>query len=712
MLRGVLLATFAHAATIAQLLAADASLSQVAAQASSHPEWSQPGKITVFAPTNAAIAQAPAGALSSSQVGVLTSSVFIPVTTTYAIVTDIDGVSKLVYNNGAPGQTSPPAIEIRYGLASGSITSVLTADNGILYISNNLAIAPPGSVSKTLEAIGCFKFLSVIATAGISSFVDGLNGVTIFAPNDDAYQAIYSPVLSKLSPAQLRAVVFYHIVPQVMITNNMPSGSFSTLLANNSLAITVNNEGVMLPGATTWIFDQADNFAKGAVIQRLSFYLNPPNLPSSSDPVAPANVPQGSSPYVAAATTSVSVTSYSPKPTGASQSSGDKRNHEVMPNFVLESNGIGPGDASSMAFWEDIVNVLSLGTGDVANAGLENVQEIYSQLPPAEMKTSPAIQSNVNIQKPTLRLSRLKESSRLQYGLSFKYDTLKETKIKIYWGAKELPTRTGDELSYSFVDKNGHAVEPWEFGPYQPGLNLHFTLPDDYTIDNALLKQVGIGWVSELDLLSSPVIIQPGTSDIASPATSASTSSPLLSPTTPDTVVQVDAPSPRKQKTAARATSDPYHLVIVLESVSSGQTASKVDSQYTFANFSSSNDRQLEVHYSKQLLIIDGMSFVLQDIFGFAETQSTPNHMSQKECVVCMADVKNTLVLPCRHLCLCTECAELLRNQGRTPQGQPSRQGPPKCPICRQVFHSLISISLPEPYCSNFNRSLSVLPTE
>ncbi|KAJ3353265.1 hypothetical protein HDU91_005917 [Kappamyces sp. JEL0680] len=517
MLRGVLLATFAHAATIAQLLAADASLSQVAAQASSHPEWSQPGKITVFAPTNAAIAQAPAGALSSSQVGVLTSSVFIPITTTYAIVTDIDGVSKLVYNNGAPGQTSPPAIEIRYGLASGSIASVLTADNGILYISNNLAIAPPGSVSKTLEAIGCFKFLSVIATAGISSFVDGLNGVTIFAPNDDAYQAIYSPVLSKLSPAQLRAVVFYHIVPQVMITNNMPSGSnlgglrpgsFSTLLANNSLAITVNNEGVMLPGATTWIFDQADNFAKGAVIQRLSFYLNPPNLPSSSDPVAPANVPQGSSPYVAAATTSVSVTSYSPKPTGASQSSGDKRNHEVMvggvaavagvlammlrfmgsllsrntaanttaspprtpralraaahgdalrasgtyfgPNFVLESNGIGPGDASSMAFWEDIVNVLSLGTGDVANAGLENVQEIYSQLPPAEMKTSPAIQSNVNIQKPTLRLSRLKESSRLQYGLSFKYDTLKETKIKIYWGAKELPTRIGDELSYRY----------------------------------------------------------------------------------------------------------------------------------------------------------------------------------------------------------------------------------------------------------------------
>ncbi|KAG0241875.1 hypothetical protein BGW41_005221 [Actinomortierella wolfii] len=55
------------------------------------------------------------------------------------------------------------------------------------------------------------------------------------------------------------------------------------------------------------------------------------------------------------------------------------------------------------------------------------------------------------------------------------------------------------------------------------------------------------------------------------------------------------------------------------------------------------------------------------------------------ECVICLTDVKDTLVLPCRHFCICNECADVLRR--RTPQ---------RCPICRQEFHALIHLaSLP-----------------
>lgn len=106
-----------------------------------------------------------------------------------------------------------------------------------------------------------------------------------------------------------------------------------------------------------------------------------------------------------------------------------------------------------------------------------------------------------------------------------------------------------------------------------------------------------------------------------------------------------------------------------------------------------------------------------------------------------MSEPRDTVVLPCRHLCLCKDCAELLRSQGRqlpatatvgqvpnvavqnaatptqiaeTPPAQPSListifnpapvgstartvLGAPKCPICRQVFHSLLQINLPAP---------------
>ena len=49
-------------------------------------------------------------------------------------------------------------------------------------------------------------------------------------------------------------------------------------------------------------------------------------------------------------------------------------------------------------------------------------------------------------------------------------------------------------------------------------------------------------------------------------------------------------------------------------------------------------------------------------------------------------------------MCLCHDCATVLRQQGRTPEGGPSRTGRPKCPMCRQVFHSLVSVVLPASY--------------
>ncbi|GFQ96397.1 e3 ubiquitin ligase Rnf157 [Trichonephila clavata] len=50
------------------------------------------------------------------------------------------------------------------------------------------------------------------------------------------------------------------------------------------------------------------------------------------------------------------------------------------------------------------------------------------------------------------------------------------------------------------------------------------------------------------------------------------------------------------------------------------------------------------------------------------------------ECVICMSDHRDTLILPCRHLCLCSSCADSLRYQANN------------CPICRAPFRALLSI--------------------
>lgn len=53
---------------------------------------------------------------------------------------------------------------------------------------------------------------------------------------------------------------------------------------------------------------------------------------------------------------------------------------------------------------------------------------------------------------------------------------------------------------------------------------------------------------------------------------------------------------------------------------------------------------------------------------------------SGSECVICMCETRDTIILSCRHLCLCNGCADNLRYQANN------------CPICRAPFRALLQI--------------------
>ncbi|MPC12101.1 RING finger protein 157 [Portunus trituberculatus] len=88
----------------------------------------------------------------------------------------------------------------------------------------------------------------------------------------------------------------------------------------------------------------------------------------------------------------------------------------------------------------------------------------------------------------------------------------------------------------------------------------------------------------------------------------------------------------------------------------------------------------------KQKLFVDGLSYLLQEIYGIenknADKVSTEDDTEDNgaECVICMCDLRDTLILPCRHLCLCNCCADSLRYQASN------------CPICRAPFRALLQI--------------------
>ncbi|KAF9822423.1 hypothetical protein SFRURICE_017698 [Spodoptera frugiperda] len=89
----------------------------------------------------------------------------------------------------------------------------------------------------------------------------------------------------------------------------------------------------------------------------------------------------------------------------------------------------------------------------------------------------------------------------------------------------------------------------------------------------------------------------------------------------------------------------------------------------------------------KQKLFVDGLCYLLQEIYGIEnknlDTKPSSDEETEdggSECVICMCDVRDTLILPCRHLCLCNSCADSLRYQANN------------CPICRAPFRALLQI--------------------
>jgi hypothetical protein len=121
-----------------------------------------------------------------------------------------------------------------------------------------------------------------------------------------------------------------------------------------------------------------------------------------------------------------------------------------------------------------------------------------------------------------------------------------------------------------------------------------------------------------------------------------------------------------------------FPIVIMLQTCE--ENPNRVQSQTTFATFKSNGDGTLSMAVLKQKIQVQGNAYELQEIYGIEPGQNDAEN--SKECVICMSAPKDTTVLPCRHMCMCSDCAKVLRYQTN------------KCPICRCPVESLLQIKV------------------
>jgi E3 ubiquitin-protein ligase MGRN1 len=104
--------------------------------------------------------------------------------------------------------------------------------------------------------------------------------------------------------------------------------------------------------------------------------------------------------------------------------------------------------------------------------------------------------------------------------------------------------------------------------------------------------------------------------------------------------------------------------------------------QVTYATLVAKDDAYQLRCIKQDVIDPNGQNYEVSQIYGL-KNQSTDGVAGETgECVICMTDPVTTVILPCRHMCLCSSCSISLKLQAG------------KCPICRGDASELLQINV------------------
>ena len=72
---------------------------------------------------------------------------------------------------------------------------------------------------------------------------------------------------------------------------------------------------------------------------------------------------------------------------------------------------------------------------------------------------------------------------------------------------------------------------------------------------------------------------------------------------------------------------------------------------------------------TQQLLATPDGNMQLAEVYGL-------ENLAEEPCVACLSEPRDTILLPCRHLCVCSSCFSHLTLD--------------RCPVCRTAFNSYL----------------------
>ncbi|MED6160173.1 Kinesin-like protein fla10 [Stylosanthes scabra] len=273
-------------------------------------------------------------------------------------ITDLRG-GKVGFGSAVPGSKldstyTKSVKQIPYNISVLEISAPIIAP-GIL-----TAPAPSSSLNITalLEKAGCKTFASLIESNGVVKTFQSTadKGLTIFAPNDEAFKAKGVPDLSKLSNAEIVSLLQYHAAAKYLPVGSLKTSTdaISTLATNGAgkydLTVSVAGDSVTLhTGVDSSRVADTVLDATPLSIYSVDSVLLPTELFGKAPSSAPAPAPEpASAPSPTPASAPSPVEAPSPLPASPPAPAGDVPAGAPAdaPSAEAERSGTSPKSAS------------------------------------------------------------------------------------------------------------------------------------------------------------------------------------------------------------------------------------------------------------------------------------------------------------------------------------------------------------------------------
>ncbi|KAK4524562.1 hypothetical protein GAYE_SCF04G2463 [Galdieria yellowstonensis] len=283
----------------------------------------------------------------------------------------------------------------------------------------------------------------------------------------------------------------------------------------------------------------------------------------------------------------------------------------------------------------------SWNVGENVFESLSPYSSNIAQLPPPSVVHERTVRNVVRLSKNSLQL--FPGSASKCYILQFQFDTLVDCGITTYFFAKELQ----EKRLLSFCSK--YCSKP-SVQYFRAGLGQTYRQQESEGVD---LSKVSMESLIYRQTDEYPVIVK-----IENTQSSVENSESL------------ELQNTKCSNNSADGEIMAYYIYLSLDEKEKSSSAA------------------LPLKVIKQKILVNGVVYELEEIYGIDSgstvTQGCLSNSSYADeganCAICLSQPRDTALLPCRHMCLCSECAQRLRFQSNS------------CPICRQSVQSFLQV--------------------